>query len=285
MLRIAVLVLLIGGCATHKGVPRTPPPAEVETAYTVRDDISFTPDHWSHELKADVYQPEGAGPFPAVVLVHGGGWVIGVREEMLLIAQALAKRGYVVINISYRLAPDSIFPAHLRDLQQAVRWMRNNVAEYRIDGRRIGAWGYSAGGELVSLLATLSPGDPNYLEGTRLQAVVSGGTPADLRKSVNNPTVEAYIGQKLEEAPERYRQASPLVFVSADDPPMFLYHGTWDWMISPQNSRQMKQALDQAQVPAELYLLHGGGHIGTFLFGRDAVDQGIAFLDRYLRVD
>jgi len=117
MLRIAVLVLLIGGCATHKGVPRTPPPAEVETAYAVRDDISFTPDHWSHELKADVYQPEGAGPFPAVVLVHGGGWVIGVREEMLLIAQALAKRGYVVINISYRLAPDSIFPAHLRDLQ------------------------------------------------------------------------------------------------------------------------------------------------------------------------
>ena len=98
--------------------------------------------------------------------------------------------------------------------------MHANAAEQQIDVRRIGIWGYSAGAQLASLLGVLSPGDPNFAEGLRVQAVVSGGTPVDLRRGADSQLISQYIGRPIAEVPELYLQASPIAYVSKDDPPM-----------------------------------------------------------------
>lgn len=278
-----LLAASVSGCATsHLGGPAAPDSLAAAASFSVQRDIVFSAPAAPEALKADLYVPEGPGPFPAVVVVHGGGWIKGQRSEMDRICRQLAGHGLVAVNIDYRLAPAQIFPAPLQDLQQAMRWVHAHAADYRIDDRHIGAWGYSAGAELVSLLGTLGPGDPNFAEGTRPQAVVSGGTPADLRFASSSPLVHQYLGGTLEQRPQAYRDASPLAFVSPDDPPMFFYHGGLDWVVGDINARRMKQELDRAGVPAELYLVHGIGHIGVFLGGY-GVEAGVGFLQRKLR--
>src|SRR5205823_333626 len=138
-------------------------------------------------LKADLALPnEGKGPFPAVVCLHGGGWVSGDRKQMSKTIEVLARRGYVALAPDYRLAPAHRFPACVEDCKAAVRWLRANAGKYRIDPGRIGAVGLSAGGHLACLLGVTTPGDG--LEGTggnsdrssAVQAVVSFAGPTDL---------------------------------------------------------------------------------------------------------
>ena len=105
------------------------------------------------ELFADIYMPPGEGPNPGVLMVHGGAWAAGSKWNVLFHANQLAQHGYTVAAIDYRLAPKHKFPAQLEDCRAALDWMRANADKYRIDKSRIGAYGYSAGGHLVSLLA------------------------------------------------------------------------------------------------------------------------------------
>lgn len=271
------------GCAvTHTGGPDAPAPSPASMAFDVQRDIVFTPSDWVTPLKADVYRPRGDGPFPAVLVIHGGGWARGSRDEMAHICKKLAAKGFVAVNAEYRLAPAFHFPAPVQDLQQALRWMHDDASEQHIDARRIGVWGYSAGAHLAALLGVLSPGDPNFAEGLRVQAVVSGGTPVDLRRGASSSLIQQFIGKKLEEAPEAYQQASPIAYVSKDDPPMFLYHGGMDIIVKEVNATRMRDELAGVGVPAETYIVHGTGHIGAFFHG-GAIDAGIDFLQRYLR--
>ncbi len=110
-------------------------------------------------LEADVYMPHGSGPFPGMLVVHGGAWRIGSRAQLASAAAKFAEDGYTAVTISYRLAPQSIFPAQIYDCQAAVRWMRTHASEFKIDPQRIGGFGYSAGGHLVALLGTLDDDD------------------------------------------------------------------------------------------------------------------------------
>ena len=109
----------------------------------------------SGPLAADVYRPRGAGPFPGMLVVHGGAWRMGARADLATIANGLAEHGYTAVAIDYRLAPTYKFPAQIYDCQAAVRWMRSHASELKIDPTRIGGFGYSAGGHLVALLGTL----------------------------------------------------------------------------------------------------------------------------------
>jgi acetyl esterase/lipase len=142
----------------------------------------------SGPLKCDVYTPEGDGPFPGVLVVHGGAWRMGTRGQLAGVAELLAKHGMTAVAISYRLAPQCKFPAQIEDCKEAVRWMRTNAARLKIDPDRIGGYGYSAGAHLVSLLGATDAKDglegvpdPSKLPSTRLQCVAAGGTPCDLR--------------------------------------------------------------------------------------------------------
>lgn len=282
------LVLLCSACASHIGQPTNlVQPAPVESFYTVHKDVTFTPVQWPKSLLADVYVPEGPGPFPAVLLIHGGGWYSGDREQVQSIAERTAKRGYVVMNATYRLSPDYRFPDAVHDLQQAVRWLRGHAAEYKADAGHIGAFGYSAGAHLAAMLGTISEGDPldRRYGGreTRVQAVVAGGTPTDLRKFPGGTMVPDFLNTTLQEKPEVYALASPITHITPDDPPFFLYHGGMDMLVPVDHAEDMKVALDAAGVFAELYILRGREHLTAFLTDWGAVDAALDFLDRNLR--
>lgn len=278
-----VWAAVTSGCAvTHTGGPETPAPLPAPAAFDVQRDIVFTPADRPAPLKADVYRPRGEGLFPAVLVIHGGGWARGSRDEMAHVCKRLAAQGFVAVNVEYRFAPAFHFPAPVQDLQQALRWMRENAASQQIDVRHIGLWGYSAGAHLAALLGVLSPGDPNYVETLRAQAVVAGGTPVDLRRGADSPLIQQFIGRPIAEVPELYEQASPIAYVSKDDPPMFLYHGNLDAIVKETNAERMRDELNRVGVPAETYIIHGTGHIGAF-FNNGAIDAGIGFLQRYLR--
>jgi len=275
---LPLLAALVVGCAS--ALPDAP--AQI----TVERDLAYVQrgDRW---LQADVYTPAGRGPFPAVVLVHGGSWKRGNKQRMAKIGERLAQRGYLAVSIDYRLAPENRFPAQLHDCQAAVRWMRTNAERLRLDPARIAGFGYSAGAHLVALLATmndedglsedLAPPAPD----TRLQAAVLGAAPVDLAHFPANAVFESVLGVSVAERPDLYALASPLTFVTPDDPPMFLYHGTDDWMVDSSQSHRMLEALERARVPTAYYEMPGG-HLATFLFDEEPVRRAIDFLDRWL---
>jgi acetyl esterase/lipase len=275
---LALLLALAVGCAS--ALPDAP--AQI----TIDRDLAYVQrsDRW---LRADVYTPAGRGPFPAVLLVHGGSWKRGNKQRMARIAGRLAQRGYVAVSIDYRLAPQNRFPAQLHDCQAAVRWMRTNAESFRVDPTRIAGFGYSAGAHLVALLATASDNDglgeafATPFPDTRLQAAVLGAAPVDLADFPTNAVFESVLGASVAERPDLYALASPLTLVTPDDPPIFLYHGADDWMVDSSQSHRMLEALERARVPTA-YLEVPGGHVATFWFDEEPVRRAIDFLDRWL---
>lgn len=280
-------LLLVSACVSYRGAPPNTDVTLPEKDYSVQREVTYTPADWPQALQADIYAPEGLGPFPAVLVVHGGGWERGERQDMDFIAERLARAGFVAVNISYRFAPATTFPGQVYDLQQALHFMHAQARLYRIDTARIGAFGYSAGAHLVALLGTISDGDaldaPYGGADTRLKAVVAGGTPSDLRKFEGGRLVPQFLGGDQTQVPQVYAQASPVTHVSPDDPPFFLYHGGLDMLVSVDHATDFKAALEAAGVHCEFYELNLQGHITTFLGGGAAVKQGIRFLSRELR--
>ena len=241
-------------------------------------------------LRMNLYIPEGEGPFPAVMLVHGGAWRMGNRWHMHSVAQKLASRGYSVASISYRFAPAHRFPAQLEDCADAVRFLRKYARKYKCDPERIGGFGYSAGGHLVSLLGTCtdyesfpflqsSPTEPS----TRLQAVVGGGAPCNFTLIDPDQRILAYwLGDTRKNIPEVYEKASPEVHVSADDPPMFFYHGSKDRIVRVESPQSMSRTLRDAGVEGEVHTIAGAGHLAA---ARDttSIEKAIDFLNRTLK--
>ena len=271
------------GCTIHQGRPDGPAPLRIDSSYQIRRDQVFTPPGWPAALLADVYVPEGEGPFPAVLVIHGGGWESGDRAQVKALAERIARRGYVAVNTTYRLAPGAIFPAQLQDVQQAVLWMRAQAATYRIDPTRIGAFGYSAGAHLAALLGGIGEAGPLGQPGAAIKAVVAGGTPTDLSKWPAGKLVPQFIGGNRSQKPAEYRAASPVSYVNAGDPPVFLYHGGADALVPIDHAEDYQKLLAAADVPNELFVLRGRGHILAFLTDGPAVDAALTFLDRHLR--
>jgi acetyl esterase/lipase len=240
------------------------------------------------DLRADVYRPGGEGPFPAILVVHGGSWTRGSRSRMGRVAERLAGSGYTAVSVDYRLAPAHRFPAPVHDCKAAVRWIRRHAEDLRVDPERVGGFGYSSGAHLVAMLATTTARDglegkaPAGAPSSRLQAAVLGGAPTDLRLFPSNPTLRRFLGGAPDELPDLYAFASPITHVSPDDPPMFLYHGTRDWVVDVSHARSMVEALDDAGVPHELHE-SDLGHAATFVMDGEEVSGAIRFLDRWLK--
>ncbi len=281
---VAVTGLILAGCSQHIGRPDSPGPMPIRTTFEVERDVAVTPTDWPQRLLADVYRPAGPGRFPSVLLIHGGAWKRGDREQVEGLAERLAERGYLVVSTTYRLVPQHVWPAQLHDVQHALRWMRTPGGTARgIDPARIGTFGYSAGGHLAALLG--GPADDPGWGGADLavKAVVAGGTPSDLPAFCRGKLVPAFIGKPCTEALSSYRDASPIAHVNKGDPPVFIYHAGLDRLVPIDQAERYKAALDAAGVVNELFVIRGHGHITGFFFDGAAVDAALAFLDRYLR--
>ena len=245
-------------------------------AYTLQEAVTYAEPE-GYKLEADLYVPSGEGNRPAVVLIHGGGWVRGERADMNRYAETLVRQGFVVMNISYRLAPEFEHPAQLRDCQSAVAWLRQHAAKYRVDAGKIAAFGYSAGGHLAMMLGT----HPSRNEANAVQAVVSGGGPADLRVYPDSPFVKALLGGTPHGREDRYADASPLVHVDAGDAPTYLYHGKMDKLVEVEQAKNMAAALGKAEVPVVLDL-RPFGHMLTFFIGKAPMENIREFLEKSL---
>jgi acetyl esterase/lipase len=241
-------------------------------------------------LLADVAMPVAKGAHPAVLLVHGGGWMTGRKEQMGALAERLAKHGYTAVTINYRLAPRHKFPAQIEDCKAALRWMRDNAKKYRIDPLRVAGYGFSAGGHLVALLGTSDK--THGLEGpdakadgpsTRLQCVVAGGAPCDFRLLPSDVKILAYwLGGTRREKPEAYVKASPATYISKDDPPTFFFHGEKDRIVPKLSPTLMVAAMTAVGVEVELYTVPGASHMRSF-FDSTAATKALVFLDKHLK--
>ncbi|MDI5920843.1 alpha/beta hydrolase [Halomonas sp. LR5S13] len=289
------LPLLMAGCATHldsNGPVTASGLAEpADFAFERLAPLTYTPPDWPEALEARVLlpdTPEGRLR-PAALLVHGGGWQRRTPDDMDEIAERLAERGYVTVNIAYRFAPTYRFPAQLHDLQQAMGWIHDRAEEWRIDTDRIVGVGYSSGAHLVSLLGVLGSNGPLTAphggDHARLAAVLGGGLPSDLLKFDDGRLVVEFIGGTRAEKPDAYRLASPIYHVDADTPPHFLFHGRWDSLVPVDHATDFHAALLTQGVESELYLQHYRGHFTSFLTRDNAIEAGIAFLDRQLQDD
>ena len=236
-------------------------------------------------LLLDAYVPKRKTPMPGVLVVHGGAWRFADKTELAFYARELAERGFVAFAIDYRLAPTHKFPAQIDDCRSAVRWIRTNAKKYRVDPQRIGGIGYSAGGQLVALSGTTGKaGDAKAGKiDTRLQAVVAGGTPCDFRGVPANAALLSYwLGGTRAQMPQKYRDASPIAFVSKSSPPMFFYHGSNDALVPRSSPQEMVKALKEQKVAAELLVLPRMRHMNAPL-SRQARLRSWTFFEKHLK--
>ena len=254
----------------------------------------------SKRLLLDIYLPDGAGPFPVIIWIHGGSWLSGDKDGGPAIRQA--SRGYAVASINYRLSYEAKFPAQLEDCKAAVRWLRANAATYNLDPTRIAAWGSSAGGHLAALLGTTA--DVADLEGdlgnatfsSRVQTVIDWYGPTDLLKmnqqalpcnvidhdSVLSPE-SLLIGCAIQTCKEKTERANPIRYITADDPPFLIMHGTADCLVSPLQSQIFYDALQTIGLDSTLIFLQGAGHGGDAFDKSDTLKIVDDFLDLHLK--
>lgn len=214
-------------------------------------------------LTLDAWVPPGSGPFPAVLVVHGGAFVRGDKQTYVKpLFPILTGAGFAWFTINYRLAPQHKFPAAVEDVEAAVRWVKQNARNYKVDPRRIALVGESAGGHLVAFAGVTSA--PKL----GVKAVVPIYAPFDLlgrAREAGKPSegVMAFLGLGPELTPETLAaldKASPITHVKPGLPPFLLIHGTRDAQVPYAQSVRMLQKLKDAGVPCELYTVEGGGH-------------------------
>lgn len=247
--------------------PASPSAARYEIEY--RADVAYGKGG-DVDLNLDLALPKGAaGPLAAVVLIHGGGWSGGEKESFAPFAKALAAEGLAAATISYRLAPKHIFPAQIEDCKCAVRWLRAHAEEFNVDPNRIGAMGGSAGGHLVLMLGLMDPTDGLEGEGgwkehsSKVQAVVSFVGPTNLIgkfPDISNGILHRFLGGTYEEKPELYKQASPITYVNAGDPPPLLFQGTEDVLVPYDQAFQLTDAMQRSGVKGNVVMHVGLNH-------------------------
>lgn len=254
--------------------------------FDVRDKIQFSK-VGDRELLLDAYVPKKEGTYPCVLVVYGGAWRGGNRKQLAGYAKALTEMGMVCFAIDYRLAPKHKFPAQIDDCRAAVKWIRKNAKDYKANPKKLGAIGYSAGGHLVSLLATTgeAPNEKNGNVDTRLQAVAAGGAPADFRKFPDNGNWAKYLmGGNLDEVPEKFKAASPTAFVDKNDAPTFFFNGTKDRVVPLAWTKPLYESMKAAGVRTEMHLVEGAGHMPT-AGNPTALKKAYEFLKRELTRD
>ena len=225
--------------------------------------------------RLDVHAPRtGARGAPVLLQIHGGGWTIGnKRQQALPLMMHLARRGWICVAANYRLSPGATFPDHLIDVKQALRWIRENIAEYGGDPDFVAITGGSAGGHL-SALAALTGNRPEFQPGfeevdTSVQAAVPFYGAYDFTNSQDHTMGEGLVSfverlvlkKKLEDDREAFEQASPLHQVSPDAPPFFVVHGTHDSLLAVDDARVFAARLREvSRAPVVFAELEGAQH-------------------------
>lgn len=300
---VTTLVLTVAA-AGQQAAPQAP--QGVQISASVERDVRFG---WVSGLALlmDVYRPtpnNGRG----IVVIPGNGWRTGTTYDAPPNTEMAARNtrtyvdyflasGYTVFIPNVRMTPRFAYPDPLLDAQRAVRFVRSAAAKWGIDPGRIGAFGASSGGHLVSLLGVLdgagsaSSEDAVERQSAGVQAVVAVAGVFDLTQQSEGNAAESQRALVATppggaETGDKRREASPLTHVSSRDAPTLLIHGDADDVVPITQSQAMEQALVKAGVAVKLIPVVGAGHGGDVMdqqrgtFMRDA----IAWFDEHLGV-
>ena len=238
------------------------PPGPVEGAVRVTRSVPFSKAD-GVPLSLDVYQPATDGPFPIIMQIYGGSWQTGSRTNQEWFSRHFAERGYVVVAIDYRHAPEWKWPEQIVDLRTALYWILEDAHRFGGDRSRIVLVGRSAGAQLAMRLA--------YQEGpSSIRGVVNYYGPVDLADGWRHPPrpdpanvrgiLEAFIGGTPDEKPEHYKHASPITWVSNASAPTLSIYGARDHIVEARFGRMLDRALKQAGATSVLLELPWSEH-------------------------
>jgi len=323
LLSIAVLIascssapegsLMPGGA---EGPPAGGPPGGKPTAVDVSwiktkyTDVAYATK--SETQKLDLYLPnEGTGPFPVIVEIHGGGFIMGSKSGEISPMLEGVKRGYALASISYRLSGEALFPAAVNDVKAAIKFLRANAAKYNLNPDKFATWGGSAGGNLSAMAAmsgdVASLVDPSLGNESVSDAVQAGvdwfgpiyfstmdaefkalGTTGAMGATNSSNSAESkYLGKVIgtPEAQSLIEAASPLTYITSSAPPLYIQHGTADRNIpitqSVNFAAKLAAAIGDDKVVFEK--IEGAGHGGSQFNAAENAAKILDFLDKYLK--
>jgi pectinesterase len=299
----------LAGLSAAVGAPAGPPAFTIDTVMAALKDTypqarrvseALPPGVETHEgiaysrpggiaLALDIYRPADRRVLPAVLVVHGGGWIAGDRTMERPFARSLATRGYVAVPVSYRLGRPGRYPAPVLDLRAAVRWLRAHAGEYAIAPDRIAAVGGSAGGTLVASLGAsngewIGPGDE--AGPADVQAIVDiDGTVTFLdnrliRKSEMSPSPYLeYMHGAYGDAPAAWVAASPITHVTRRSAPtLFIMSSTSQPILA--GREEMAERLSILGIDAAIVRIPGTPH--TFWLVHPWFERVVEETDRFL---
>jgi len=283
VMSLSSLVALGAATAPQAGAQSVPSPSVAE-----QNDIDYTTVDGEPVL-LDAFLPNTSPTKrPAIVLLHAGGWAVGDKTSFVDDARLLSQLGFVVFSLNYRLAPQHPYPAAVDDVRAAIRWLRKpaQVTAFRIDPKKIGAFGASAGAHLAGLLATLGHG--SLTRGSRISVAISWSGPMDF--TIESDTYTAVEGTTnvrdfLGCAPAdpgclaTEAAASPITYVDKSDAPMLIANSEEE-LVPVDQATRMDGALAAAGVAHQTIIFPGIRHAGSYQ--PDVWDDTIAFLERYL---
>ena len=287
-----IILLIIGGCTDM---------SSIKTKYL---DVSYA--NKSDAQKLDIFLPEGNGPFPGVLLIHGGGFKAGDKKATYSLAKKLVSSGYAAICVNYRLSGEATFPAAVHDIKAAIRYVRGNARRYKIAPDKMATWGSSAGGNLSAMMGTSSGNEfidgaiGNYQnESTKIQACVDWFGPIDFSKMVDDAkqlgfkenfgvALESkYIGADATK-PSNFdlvQKANPSHYIDETDAPFYVQVGDQDPLIPYLQSQNFADALREklGNGKVNFDLIKGGKHGGKKFSSTENLNKVIAFLDKHLK--
>ena len=262
----------------------------------------------SEAQRLDIYIPDKENiEFPLILYIHGGAFMSGDKSKKLNSKLEGLQRGYALVSMNYRLSGESKFPAQIHDVKAAIRWLRANAKKYNINGSKIAVWGGSAGGYLAALAGTsgdikeledLELGNPE--QSSRVQAVVDWCGPINFLQ-IDNQFIESgkgeatensedsptsrLMGKKIADIPDKTKVANPETYISTDDPPFLIQHGTDDSYVPFQQSRnfaaKLQSVLGKEKVTINLF--EGAGHGGSSFDSKENLDLVYGFLKKHLK--
>lgn len=282
----------------HRDFPRAVPAkdslpkgvkAERNLVYATLPETPFG----KRDLHLDVFRPDGPGKFPALVMIHGGGWRSGTREMQVPMAQMLASRGFVTVPVEYQLSLEAKYPAAVHNIKAAIRWVKANADKYGIDTSRMAISGCSAGGQLAALVG-LTKGVPMF-EGKLGNAAMSSAVKAiididgvidflaplslNLKRQPTSPDIE-WLGGSYETAPATWKEASsifwategttvPILFLNSGFP---VFHAGQDELIGMMKEWNVYYEVHKFDI-----------NVHPFWLFHPWVDQTVDYIDAFLK--
>ncbi|MBW4538704.1 MAG: alpha/beta hydrolase [Myxacorys chilensis ATA2-1-KO14] len=237
------------------------------------------------QLTMNAYRPIEPGKNPTIIMIYGGAWRTGSPSANENFSQYMAARGYTVMAIDYRHAPQYKFPTQTTDIKTALEFIRQHANEYDIDINRIAVMGRSAGGHLAKLTGFQSQVLP-------IRAIVSYYGPVELTLGYDDPPspdpldiqaiLRSFLGGTPQELPELYRQASPYEYVKPELPPTLLIYGKRDHVVQSKYGRALYENLNKNGNTAVFIEVPWAEHAFDAVFNGVSNQLALYYTERFL---